>query len=567
MNPLTQLEKPFRTRWWFWILLALCLFILAVLVVSVVYLQPWLQQKIETSVKEQTKGLYTLQVKELHTSILTGSITLDSVQLVPNEKLWEQKQKSGQDSLPTTLVTINAKQLHLSGIGIGSLLFKKKPLALRTFKLEKLRVEVRQMRKDTSTRKPLHQLLKGRLEHLRIAQLHVSDGYFIYTQAYKSKYHKLKLEGLHLDVQDIRLDSTSLQNPERAFYAGGFSFSAKKTHTLLPDEQHIVTTGAVEITSQTGEISISNLKYKPRYKPGTLARIKGAATTWLTIDVPHIRLLQVNFPALSRYNNIDIQTITLSQPKLNAFLDRKHFRLKGEKPLPHDLVQELKTGLAIDKVEVKGMSIRYEELAPEASETGYITFENCHATFTNITNDKNRMSAKNPAVLKAEFSIMGKAPVQTTIRLNLLDPQGSHTLNGSIGATDPQILNPILEPTAFVSIKSGTLRKTDFQVRLNRQRATGTLRSRYNGFKIDILSKDEDTRQTFRKKLLSKVANKVAIKSGNPDDGEERVGEVRVARAAHKSLFNYWKDCLVSGFKSLLDVNGVGADLQDPNRM
>nr|WP_256488668.1 DUF748 domain-containing protein [Pontibacter sp. HSC-36F09] len=248
-------------------------------------------------------------------------------------------------------------------------------------------------------------------------------------------------------------------------------------------------------------------------------------------------------------------------------MDRKNFAVKGNKSLPHDIIQELKTGLTIQKIEVQGMHIRYEELAEEATEKGIITFENLYATISNVTNDKNRMSAKTPAVVEAKTEVYGKAPLSVTIRLNLLDPDGYHTIQGTAGPTDPAVLNPILEPTTFISVKEGSLQKSDFKMELYRNKASGNLNVRYQNFKVDVLTKDEDKRQSFAKKLLSKVANKIVIKSDNPEVGEAlRAGNIDVVRARNRSVFNYWKDCLVSGFRTAAGIEGIGADLKDPNR-
>nr|WP_255594416.1 DUF748 domain-containing protein [Pontibacter sp. HSC-14F20] len=248
-------------------------------------------------------------------------------------------------------------------------------------------------------------------------------------------------------------------------------------------------------------------------------------------------------------------------------MDRKNFAVKGTKPLPHDIIQELKTGLTIQKIEVQGMHIRYEELAEEATEKGIITFENLYATISNVTNDKNQMSAKTPAVVEAKTKAYGKAPLAVTIRLNLLDPDGYHTIQGRAGPTDPAVLNPILEPTTFISVKEGRLQKSDFKIELYRNKASGNLNVRYQNFKVDVLTKDENKRQSFAKKLLSKVANKVVIKSDNPEKGEAlRAGKIDVVRARNRSVFNYWKDCLVSGFRTAAGIEGIGADLKDANR-
>ncbi|EJF07981.1 hypothetical protein [Pontibacter sp. BAB1700] len=128
-------------------------------------------------------------------------------------------------------------------------------------------------------------------------------------------------------------------------------------------------------------------------------------------------------------------------------------------------------------------------------------------------------------------------------------------------------MNPILEPTTFISVKEGSLQKSDFSMELYRNKATGNLNVRYQNFKVDVLTKDDDKRQSFGKKILSKVANKIVITSDNPKQGEElRPGDIQVVRAKSRSVFNFWKDCLVSGFRTAAGIEGIGADLSDPNR-
>lgn len=207
------------------------------------------------------------------------------------------------------------------------------------------------------------------------------------------------------------------------------------------------------------------------------------------------------------------------------------------------------------------MHIRYEELAPEADSIGFITFENTYATITNITNDKKLISVKKPAAIDLRTAIMGKALLKSTIRLSLLDPDGYHTITGSVGSTEAGILNAILATSTFVSIKNGFLQKCSFQIELNRNHASGTMRTSYKDFKIEMLSRNKDKRQSLGKKLLSALVNKTVVNSDNlPDANKEfHVGKIAVTRKENRSVFSYWKDCLVSGFLSSVGLENIAA--------
>jgi hypothetical protein len=139
------------------------------------------------------------------------------------------------------------------------------------------------------------------------------------------------------------------------------------------------------------------------------------------------------------------------------------------------------------------------------------------------------------------------------VRLPLLDPNGYHSMEGTIGKGYPAILNPMVEPSMFVRVKSGLLQKGAFKVELTKNSAQGSMLLQYDDFKIDLLSKDEEMKKTLGSKLKSLVANKLVLKSESEEDGKApRSGKIAVKRRVERSFLTYWKDCLANGVLSII---------------
>ncbi|WP_242928184.1 DUF748 domain-containing protein [Pontibacter vulgaris] len=537
------------------------------------YFSPWLKEKLETTVRTQTEGLYTLKLYGFSTSFLGGRIAADSVHFIPDFSVWEKHDKAAKNSAskinkaPRILLDLNTRSLVISGVNFIGIL-QGKPLDVSSLVVKQPALQVTEMRPDTTQQhEPLHKSLQGIAKNLHINRIEIEDGTIRIRTGKDSKADKIYLEHFTINVHDLRLDSASFYDKSRAYYAKSLALESGEFGYTLPDGTYKLQASAVKANTADGTLNLGNFKVMPLLKYNEMARSEGKAISRIRLTVPEINVSGVNYNAHSRYNNLAVKRLDIKNPSLRAYQDKKNYVQRGEKPLPHDLVQELKTGLNIRHLEVQGMFVRYEELVPEATKTGVITIQNINASISNLTNDKNLMSAKSPAVAKVRGSINGTAPVTATIRLNLLDPSGYHTLKGTVGPANPATLNSILEPTAFISIEEGRIQKSDFRVELTRTKATGNLNLRYSDLKVDVLSKDEDKRQTFRKKILSKVANKVVIKSDNPKEGESlRAGTITVARSRKRSVISYWKDCLISGFRSAAGVEKLGVDLQDPNR-
>lgn len=564
--------KTLFQKWWVWLLLILALLFILLGILTSLYFNPWLKRELESRVKTESNGLYTLNLHGLDSSLLSGRITADSIQLLPDFQVWKHHHEASQQDTaavkaPRTLIDLKTNKLVLAGINFIGVL-RGKPLDLSRLQVSQPNLLVTEMRQDTTeSHEPLHKSVDGIMKDLRIGSMEIKDATLRIREGQDAKADRIALEDFTITVKDFQLDSTSFLDKERAYYASRIALESGKAEFRFPDGTYKLQATALKANTADGTLNIGNLKLIPLLDNASLARLKGKAVSTMRLEVPEINLSGVDYRVHSQYNNLVAGNVVIKNPSLSAYMDRKNFNAKGNKPLPHDFIQELKTGLTIQKVEVQGMHIRYEEHAEKSKEKGTITFENIDATISNVTNDKNRMSAKNPAVIDARAALYGKAPLAVTIRLNLLDPDGYHTIEGTAGPADPAILNDILEPTAFISVKEGSLQKSDFKIELYRNMARGNLNVRYQNFKVDLLTKDEGERQSTGKKILSKVANKFVIVSHNPKEGEAlRAGAIEVVRAKRRSVFNYWKDCLVSGFQTAAGIEGVGANLQDPNR-
>ncbi|MGV3540016.1 MAG: hypothetical protein ACO1OQ_09405 [Rufibacter sp.] len=518
------------------------------------FINPWAEKKLKAEVQKQSQGLYQLQTGAVDVSLLGGSLTIDSFRLKPKVGVWEKLENQNPAKTAAMVTRVAASQIKIEGLSYMSLLLSK-PLHFRNLTLENPQVEVRQMKEDTAKQKPLHRKLTGRFKGLAIKNIEVKKGTFQFYKSAEREKADVLVEGVDARFQNFKADSSAFQDKSRSFYCSHILAETKKLDLALPKGYYRIKTGSVRVDTRQQEVSIANGRLVPQLTASALARKAGRATARFVIQVPQLRFSKVDFSTFSRYGNVAIGSVTASNPDLKAYMDCKNFAIRGTQPLPHDLVQSLPFGLNIRQVAIKSLKVRYEELAPNATKTGFVTGTNIHARIRNLTNDKRLMTRNSPAVLNASGYIMGKAYMAGTVRLNLLDPSGAHTLEGRIGKGNPAVLNQMLEPILGVSVKSGVLEKGTFTVRLNKASASGSMLVQYDDFKIDLLSKKQEKRQSLGKKILSFAANKLVIDSDSPSNGKEpKQVPIQVQRRPDRSVLTYWKDCLANGVMTAIWV-------------
>ncbi|WP_210486137.1 hypothetical protein [Rufibacter aurantiacus] len=515
-------------------------------------LNSWAEEKLQKQITTQSKGLYSLQLAKLEVSLLAGSARLDSLRLVPHEAVWKQLQKSSPAQAPASISDLTAHRVQVQGISYIKLLFGG-AFSLSSIQLDQPQWVLRQMKEDT-TSQPLHETVGEQFRKMGINEIRVKDGAFRFKNKPGSQAELLSVSGVELEAEGIKLDSAAFQDTARAFYSKKIIAKVKEASFWLPNGNYKLKVGPLQASTQKREFTLTRLQLIPLASAAQMSRKAGAAVTRFNVQVPELRLSNVDFGTLSRNSNVYIGSLVAYKPQVNAYKDGKNYPAKGSGLMPHDLVQKLTFGVNIRTAKVRDMYVRYEELAEKAFKTGYVTGSNIDLTLTNLTNDKNLISKKHPAVLKGSGLLMGKAPMQATIRLALLDPNGYHSMEGTIGKGYPAILNPMMEPSMFVRVKSGVLQRGTFKVELTKTSAQGSMQLQYDDFKIDLLSKKEEKKkQGLGNKLKSLVANTVVLKSESEEDGKApREGKIQVKRRSERSFLTYWKDCLANGVLSII---------------
>ena len=541
-----------------WLIAGVVVFGVAILLFVGLHLfTQWFQKKLETSVQEQSDGVYTLTLYGFETSPFVGAVSVDSLSLNPDYARWEELKGNGKE-VSRTLLSFKSGAIQLNQLSFFKMLFKKN-VDLGSLRVEQPVLQVTSMLKDTTTQhKPLHETASGLLKNLHIGTIKATKANLTYREAIKKRKDVLALRNVNLTVDNFTLDSASFYDQDKAYYASNIEIEASSSFYNVPNGYYRLTTDSISLSTRNKNFSASKVHFKPSIGPTALARAKGRATTYIKLDVPLVRVSGLNYPMHSRTNDIFARHILISKPRLSAFKDKQHFTERGSQPLPHDLARSISGRFGIQEIEIENGYGRYEELAPQANKTGLIYFSGFNSTLHNITNVPGRMSRKKPAVVKARAKLMGKTPMQVTIRLPLLDKSGYHTLQGNIGSGGPQMLNPILVPTNFIKVDKGYVQSIRFDVTLNRRRATGTMRAIYQNLEIELLSTGAKSGkdQGLGKKILSKVADWFLIENSNPDKkGEKpRIARISVNRKKERSVITYWKDCIAMGLMSSMGL-------------
>jgi hypothetical protein len=132
------------------------------------------------------------------------------------------------------------------------------------------------------------------------------------------------------------------------------------------------------------------------------------------------------------------------------------------------------------------------------------------------------------------------------------DPQNTFTAEGSLSPFNMHVLNPILEPLALISIRTGKVEQFRFNFSANETSSKGNLYFGYDNLKISVLEKKNGN--TKEAKFASFLANSLLLRSKNPRGKELLPDEISIQRDEKRSVLNYLWKSVFSGIRNTLGI-------------
>jgi len=508
------------------IILGIAAFMLMVLLLTKVVVEPWIGKKIQASINEKS-GDYLIIIEKVHVSILRSGIELKNITID------SKPENEGRTDLTGEIESVKFKGIHLI-----KALFRK-DIDIREVDIFNSRLTGK-VEFTEKTGPPRVAPLNIRIENLFFDKLVVDVKSTTTAQTYSLKDGVIK-------VSDIIIEKKDTLSPD---IFGQFDFDVLELKTVTPDSLYTFAVVGINYSATLNTLTAASFAVQPNYTEYAFT-----ARNQFETDRFEGKFSQLSFYGFSaadfiKKGNLTSSYIEIGEVKLNVFRDkRKEFR-HIEKPTFQDLVYNFPGILNIDSIGILSGNVVYSEHAEKATEKGSVGFHEIDAKIYKITNDSIYITKKAYFELNANAFLMGKGKLTVSIKARIFDSQNTFAANGTLSGMEAPELNPILEKNAFITITSGKINEMNFSLSANNIKATGNLNLLYEGLRFEMMNIQTGETTSIVEKVKSLIANTIVLES-NPRPGEEvRQGIIEYERDPEKFLFNYIVKALMSGIKS-----------------
>jgi hypothetical protein len=236
--------------------------------------------------------------------------------------------------------------------------------------------------------------------------------------------------------------------------------------------------------------------------------------------------------------------------RIDTYKDKNYpFPEDARQPTVRDFIKNVPFYLKLDTIDLQQGQVNVELLAEDGEEPAKIFFENLQAKAFNISNDSMLFRNGSELKLQASTNIMGEALLKAAFTFDMQDKDGNYVYTAQLGSMDMQHFNQLLEPIAYVKVRSGKIDTVNWRVEANKYYAIGSMDFFYDKLRISILDRDADTRG-MDKGLASFFANTFIVNTSNPYLFIIREGDIYAERDVRKAIFDHWAMSSLSGIVS-----------------
>ena len=492
-----------------------------------------IENKIETQLQKQQLDSFKFTSEDAEVSLLMRKVTLH------NSKI-EDQERGFLISIPK--VTAN-------GIRIFSLLLNDE-LIVGRLSLQSPEIIISKGRPDNEKEPDDESENVGRAEteQVQIKKLEVNKASLLVNHLEDYEKDSLFFIKGGLDVWSLKINSTSEQITFSEHSAERLRLELFDGNYKLPGNLYLLNFGSLVFDTSLEYLNLENLHLASVHSKYETGKFKGVETDWYDIKLRQLEILGINTRMLTNDTTVIFRKAVLEEIDAHIFRDKRlPFPEKPDTRLPMDMLQNLPVVFHSDSILITESRVVYEEHGEESQETGVVSFNQLYASIYNLSTLGD--SIKGPTSMAARAMVMNKSLLEAEFVFpNNIDSY-SYAVSGNLAPVDLAAFNPITEPSAFVRIDDGRLKRLDFKFSYNEHTSEGTLAMEYENLSISLLDKNDGS----AKKIKTFLTETFLLKQNNlQEDNSYKKGEISFERDKEKSIFNYWWKSLFSGIRDIL---------------
>lgn len=495
-----------------------------------------LRQYLPEFLEKATHGMYHMSIGDISADVPAGEIVIKELRLWPDSLRFSKQIARG--SGPSHTWRLFVSSARITDVKWSSLLTDKELIAGQ-FLITHPVLTINRYRDLAGVHTGDNDNVWGKLQKIGFGRIKITDPIVTYNirDGIHSSYY---LHGGDIVLINWMVGNKPNDNAGPFFYAKSGALKFGTLEYKRPGLMYKINSSAVNFQTENNTLRLTGLNIAPLYAKEEYYRRIGVQLEMYTIHLPVVEFHGFNWKQLTAHNTLYASSMDLESPKIETYLSRfpppnTQSRLET---FPHQMLKKLKMRVNIRKVNVRDGYVKYTELNKQTNMEGVVAFDGIHGSIANVTNMPDVLKKNSHATAQLSGRYKGKSDVTTSWDLNLADPNGAFTLNGTLSNMDASDISEDSKALDMIAIRSLHVDKMDIQLHGNNTESSSTFTMLYNNLDVE-LEKFNKHGQMDDKDVSTWMTNHIYIFKQNPmPDDAVRTVTTSVPRDRMRSFFS-----------------------------
>ncbi|MDL2214641.1 hypothetical protein LJC00_00435 [Dysgonomonas sp. OttesenSCG-928-M03] len=339
-------------------------------------LESFLRKELSERVAKATDGFYQLDFDKLEVGLFNGELTLEGLVFKPDSTVFEEW--AAQDSLPQMYLDVAIGRIHFKGVNL-TWKISYKELNFELFEINTPFVNVYdssnsgKMAKKTKNTKSrtLYELISPYINVLTVKRMNLESASVIYSALKQSSLSMYSLRNVSFHAYGFRLDEYSYTKG-KLLYCDDFDFITNQPQILLSNNQFILNTDTIKLSTRDSIIQINKLALIPQKMQW--AQTKRIPDNYVEAEIKSVDVAGVTFKRENAQNYLnarsfdilasDIQYFDTQKDSLKTKATNKKTSITPQEAVDlswslYEIVSPLLTSINIDSIGIKEAQMSY----------------------------------------------------------------------------------------------------------------------------------------------------------------------------------------------------------------
>ncbi|WP_162984931.1 AsmA family protein [Mesonia aquimarina] len=429
---------------------------------------------------------------------------------------------------------ITTDQLAVKDFNYTRFLFDKE-IAFHTIRVEKPEANFKK-KNDSANKKKKANKKSSPKKPIFIHQLSVNNGSLRFSndsvQLLHVKHYNVKLNGIAV-TEKTMAEKIPFTYKSLLLDVKGLQYELNKLQALQLDQLQL----------SENQLTVSNLAMHPKETRESYVKVIPYEKDLMELKLKKLHIPHYKFSFNDTVPVFEAPKLVLNRLDFEIYRDKTVKNDTRKKDLYSKMLRKVPAEISIDSLLIEDANIVYEELIKKDRAPGKVEFKDFQASIAPLTN-KNLDRKDFPRTqVDISTSFMGKSPLKVNWNFKVNDTLDRFNINGRSFNIPASSMNAFFVPAFNMKTTGDGVEEVYFNFSGNYNEAGGELKLAYRNFKVEVLQKDGQKKNS----LLSLLANVIVKK--NPKNGEITKRVQNVKRDKTKSFWNYFWSCLEAGLK------------------